>query len=227
MKIGYEAQLRYSQDDLAVQYLPAVRALAFKLKERLPSSVDVSDLISIGTEELVKLARRYDEAQNDSFWGYGRKRVYGAMLDYLRSLDVVSRGDRKLIKEVDALIGKYFGEHNEEPDDMWLSEKLGVAIEKIREARNSIGVYSVLPISEQLQLFNEEDTQELTEKAELMRKIQHVLEKLPEREQIVMQLYYFEELRLEEIAEVLNVTTSRVSQIHKNVISKIRESFER
>ncbi|MEY4504240.1 MAG: hypothetical protein RL154_533 [Pseudomonadota bacterium] len=227
MKTGYQEQLRYSQDDLAVQYLPAVRALAFKLKERLPSSVDVSDLISIGTEELVKLARRYDEAQNDSFWGYGRKRVYGAMLDYLRSLDVVSRGDRKLIKGVDALIGKYFGEHNEEPADDWLSQTLNVSIEKIREARNSIGVYSVMPISEQLQLFNEEDTQEVIENAELMSKIQKAMEKLSEREQIVMQLYYFEELKLEEIADVLQVTTSRVSQIHKHVISKIRESFEK
>lgn len=221
----YGENIKYNQDDLAIKYLPAVKALSFKLKERLPSSVDVSDLISIGTEELVKLARRYDEAQNDSFWGYARKRVYGAMLDYLRSLDVVSRGDRKLIKEVDALIGKYFGEHNEEPDDEHIANELQIDISKIREARSSIGVCSVLPISEQLQLFGAEDTVSMLESAEILGKVKSVLSKLPEREQMVIQMYYFEELKLEEISEVLSITTSRISQIHKHVIGKIRQSM--
>jgi RNA polymerase sigma factor for flagellar operon FliA len=221
----YGDNLKYTQDDLAIKYLPAVKALSFKLKERLPSSVDVSDLISIGTEELVKLARRYDEAQNDSFWGYARKRVYGAMLDYLRSLDVVSRGDRKLIKEVDAIIGKYFGEFNEEPDDKYISKELQVEIQKVREARSSIGVCSVLPISEQLQLFGAEDTVAKLETDELLGKIKGVLKKLPEREQMVIQMYYFEELKLEEISDVLGITTSRISQIHKHVIGKIRQSM--
>ena len=219
----YGENIKYNQDDLAIKYLPAVKALSFKLKERLPSSVDVSDLISIGTEELVKLARRYDEAQNDSFWGYARKRVYGAMLDYLRSLDVVSRGDRKLIKEVDALIGKYFGEHNEEPDDEHIANELHIDISKVREARSSIGVCSVLPISEQLQLFGAEDTVGMLESAEILAKVKGVLAKLPEREQMVIQMYYFEELKLEEISEVLSITTSRISQIHKHVIGKIRQ----
>lgn len=221
----YDDNIKYSQDDLAIKYLPAVKALSFKLKERLPSSVDVSDLISIGTEELVKLARRYDEAQNDSFWGFARKRVYGAMLDYLRSLDVVSRGDRKLIKEVDALIGKYFGEFNEEPDDDYISKELGIELHKVREARNSIGVCSVLPISEQLQLFGAEDTVAKLESDEILDKVKGVLKKLPEREQMVIQMYYFEELKLEEISDVLGITTSRISQIHKHVIGKIRQSM--
>jgi RNA polymerase sigma factor FliA len=221
----YGENLKFSQDDLAIQYLPAVKALSFKLKERLPSSVDVSDLISIGTEELVKLARKYDEAQNDSFWGYARKRVYGAMLDYLRSLDVVSRGDRKLIKAVDALIGKYFGEHNEEPDDEYIAKELDIDISKIRDARSSIGVCSVLPISEQLQLLGNEDTVEKLEADEILSIVKAVLGKLPEREQMVIQMYYFEELKLEEISEVLGITTSRISQIHKFVIGKIRQSL--
>ncbi|CAI6152174.1 MAG: RNA polymerase sigma factor FliA [uncultured Sulfurimonas sp.] len=83
--------LKYKEDELAIHYLPAVKAMASRLEERLPSSVEFSDLSAIGTEELIKLARRYDEALNDSFWGYAKKRVYGAMLDYLRSLDILSR----------------------------------------------------------------------------------------------------------------------------------------
>lgn len=224
---GYIENVKYAQDDLAVKYLPAVKSMAYKLKERLPASVDTSELISIGTEELVKLARRYDELQNDSFWGYARKRVYGSMLDFLRSLDVVSRGDRKLIKEIDGIIGRYFGELNEEPSDEYIAVEMGIEIEKVREARCSIGVYSILPIGEQLQLYSNEDTEETIEDDELLRHIKGVLDKLSKREQMIIQLYYFEELKLEEISEILDITTSRISQIHKQVIGKIRNSLMR
>jgi RNA polymerase sigma factor for flagellar operon FliA len=88
---AYNQQIKKEQDDLVLQYLPAVRAMAYRMKERLPSSVDVNDLIAVGTEEMIKLSRRYDREQNDNFWGYGRKRVQGSMLDFLRSLDVMSR----------------------------------------------------------------------------------------------------------------------------------------
>ncbi|MDD3466381.1 MAG: RNA polymerase sigma factor FliA [Campylobacterales bacterium] len=223
---SYGENIKYTQDDLAVKFLPAVKALSYKLKERLPSSVEVSDLISIGTEELVKLARKYDETQNDSFWGYARKRVYGAMLDYLRSLDTVSRTDRKLIKEVDSIVGKYFGDKGEEPSDEYLSQELSVDIHKIREARSSIGVFNVMPLSEQLQLFKDNDTLESLEQDELLSKVKRSLERFSEREQMVIQLYYFEELKLEEISEILNITTSRISQIHRHVLTKLREALE-
>ena len=70
----YVQEIKHKEDELALQYLPAVKAMAFRLKERLPSSVDFLDLSAIGTEELIKLARRYDESLNDSFWGYAKKK---------------------------------------------------------------------------------------------------------------------------------------------------------
>jgi len=222
---SYGENIKFTQDDLAVKFLPAVKALAFKLKERLPSSVEVADLISIGTEELVKLARKYDETQNDSFWGYARKRVYGAMLDYLRSLDTVSRADRKLIKDVDKIVSKYFGETGEEPSDEFISKELGVELSKVREARSSIGVFNVMPLADQLQIYKDSDTLEGLEGEELMKRVKTALESFPEREQTVIQLYYFEELKLEEISEILGITTSRISQIHRHVLTKIREAL--
>jgi RNA polymerase sigma factor for flagellar operon FliA len=132
---AYTQDLRHKKDELAIQYLPAVKAMAFRLKERLPSSVDYMDLSAIGTEERIKLARRYDEALNDSFWGYAKKRVYGAMLDYLRSLDILSRSSRKLIKAIDYAVEEYRAINDEEPSDEQLSEMLGESIEKIHEAR--------------------------------------------------------------------------------------------
>ena len=118
---AYVDELKHKEDELAIQFLPAVKAMAFRLKERLPSSIDFCDLSAIGTEELVKLARRYDSKQNDSFWGYAKTRVYGAMLDYLRSLDMVSRSNRKLIKMIDRAITDHMAKNEEEPSNAELA----------------------------------------------------------------------------------------------------------
>lgn len=220
---NYQENMRHTRDELAVSYLPAVKAMAYRLKERLPSSVDTVDLISIGAEELVKLARRYDEGLNDSFWGYAKQRVYGAMLDYLRSLDVLSRSNRKLVKEIEEAILRYMNEHEVEPDDAYLAKVLGEDIEKIRDARVAADIYAVMPINEQLaSLENEESIHQKVEQQELMEIIRDVLAELSEREQLIIQLYYFEELNLKEISDILNITESRISQIHKAVLKKVR-----
>ncbi len=221
----YSTHLKKQQDDLVLQYLPAVRAMAYRLKERLPSSVDVNDLISIGTEEMIKLSRRYDKTQNDSFWGFGRQRVYGSMLDFLRSLDVMSRGDRRLIKAVNKEIEKYLNEFEEEPSSEYLSEVLQESIEKIEEARNGVKVVSVLPISEQMTLFGQEDTVSQVERDELIEIIKNILSKFSQRDGLIIQLYYFEELSLKEISAILDISESRISQIHKKLLKKIREEL--
>lgn len=227
MKIanGYSQTLKYSQDELALQYLPAVKAMAFRLKERLPSSVEMADLVSIGTEELIKLARRYDSSLNDSFWGYAKTRVNGAMLDYLRSLDVLSRASRKLVKSIDYEISKYFNDHQEEPSDEYLAKILNEDVQKIKEARIASDIYALVPIDEQYNALSTENILEDVQKDELMEIIQNVLKKLSKREQMIIQLYYFEELSLKEISEILDITESRISQITKEVIKKIRQTL--
>ena len=212
-------------NEVVIQYLPAVRAMSFRLKERLPSSIDVNDLIAIGVEEMVKLSRRYDIEQNDSFWGFGRKRVHGSMLDYLRSLDVMSRSSRKLIKSVDREIEKYLCEFEEEPTDEYLAEVLEESLEKIYEARSGAKVVALMPINEQITILSKEDTAEVVEKDELIDLIKSILNKFNEREQLIIQLYYFEELNLKEISGILEISESRISQIHKKLLSKIKEEL--
>ena len=221
---AYTNDLKHKKDELAIQYLPAVKAMAFRLKERLPSSIDYMDLSAIGTEELIKLARRYDEGLNDSFWGYAKKRVYGAMLDYLRSLDIVSRSSRKLIKAIDYAVEEYRATHDEEPSDADLAAMLNEDVEKIHEARIASSIYTVMPLHDQLQVGDEGASLAAIEQDELINVIKSVLSSYSEREQLIIQLYYFEELSLKEISEVLNITESRISQIHKSVIHKIKES---
>ena len=219
----YSQNLKKEQDELVLQYLPAVRAMAYRLRERLPASVDVNDLISIGTEEMIKLSRRYDKEQNDSFWGYGKKRVYGSMLDFLRSLDTMSRSNRRLIKLVDHEITAYLGEHGTEPDDAYLAHILGEDIEKISEARNSAMIVSVMSLNEQITVLSAEDTAQKVEKDQLMEIVHQILSTFNEREQMIIQLYYFEELNLKEISSVLDISESRISQIHKKLLAKIKE----
>ena len=224
VKRGYDTQLRYYQDELAVQYLPAVKAMVFRLKERLPQSVEFDDLVSIGAEELIKLARRYDKNQNDSFWGYAKTRVYGAMLDYLRSLDIVSRANRKLIKQIDEIVNQFLDENGVEPDNEFIAQTLGEDIEKIKEARKAAAIYNVLPLHDQLES-GEQDTFAKVMQEELIEKIMEVLATMPKRDQLIMQLYYFEELTYKEISEILDITPSRISQVHKRVVSKIKQSI--
>jgi len=221
----YAQDLKHKEDELALQYLPAVKAMAYRLKERLPSSVDFSDLSAIGTEELIKLARRYDEAINDSFWGYAKKRVYGAMLDYLRSLDILSRANRKLVKQIDYAVEEYRLTHDEEPSDEELAEILDEDIQKVHEARVASNIYTVMPLHDQLQIGDEGAALAQIEKDELVEVIKKVLSTYKEREQMIIQLYYFEELTLKEISAILDITESRISQIHKSVIHKIREGI--
>lgn len=220
----YTAELKHQEDQLAIQYLPAVKAMAFRLKERLPSSVDYVDLSAIGTEELVKLARRYDEKQNDSFWGYAKTRVYGAMLDYLRSLDILSRSNRRLVKEINRAVEIYLVEHEQEPSDSELAEILEQDEHKIHEARIASDIYTVMPLHDQLNEGDSGATLDRIEREELVEVIKSVLMRYNEREQMIIQLYYFEELTLKEISEILGITESRISQIHKSVIRKIREA---
>jgi RNA polymerase sigma factor for flagellar operon FliA len=214
-----------NKNDLVIQYLPAVRAMSYRLKERLPSSVDVNDLISIGIEEMVKLSRKYDESLNDSFWGYSKKRVYGSMLDYLRSLDNVSRNNRRLIKAIDLEISKYLVANNTEPDDFQLAEKLGENVNKIREAKTAHETSINVPLNEQHITNKYSNIEEKIEKDQMIEAVKDILTTLDTREQTIIQLCYFEELNLKEISNLLNISESRISQLHKKLMLQLRKQL--
>ena len=219
----YEENLNTYRNELAVNYMPAVKAMAARLKERLPSSVEFNDLVSIGLEELVKLARRYDPKQNDNFWGYAQKRIYGSMLDFLRSLDTISRSDRKIIKDIEKVVESYVAEYDMEPDDEYIAEVLGIDIEKVKKAKTAGKIYNVMPIKEQMNFF--ENVTKKIEEEELIETIKKILKTMSKKEQLIIQLHYFEELSLKEISEIFGVTESRISQIHKKAIKKLRNEL--
>ncbi len=146
------------------------------------------------------------------------------MLDYLRSLDIVSRANRKLIKMIDEIISQYMDEHGVEPENAYIAEILHEDEQKIKEARRVAAIYNVLPLDDQLES-EQKDTFSQIEQEELIEKIMEVLSTMPKRDQMIMQMYYFEELTYKEISEILDITPSRISQVHKRVITKIRDSI--
>ncbi len=212
-------------NDMVVQFMPAVRAMSFRLKERLPSSIDVNDLISIGMEEMIKLSRRYDNEMNDSFWGYAKKRVYGSMLDYLRSLDVISRNNRRLIKAIDTEISKFVAEDMREPDDEYLAKKLNEPIEKIRDAKLASQINTNVPLNEHIMGYRDEDIEKVIEKEQMIEAIKDILSTLSDREQMIITLYYYDELNLKEISKLLEISESRISQIHKKLVKQLRSKL--
>ncbi|EAJ2423847.1 MULTISPECIES: RNA polymerase sigma factor FliA [Campylobacter] len=220
---SYADVIKKEQDELVISYMPALRAMAFRLKERLPSSIDVNDLIGVGIEEMIKLSRRYDKDQNDNFWGFARKRVNGSMLDYLRRLDVMSRNNRKILKDIDVILDEYFLENECEPDDEYLAKKLEIDVDRVREVRAAHAISYTLPLDEQIEMYSEDETLEKIERGEFLEHINEILDTLKERDQLIIQLYYYEELSLKEISEILNVSESRISQIHKKLLKKLRE----
>ncbi len=221
---SYQSEIKNNQDELVLAYMPALRAMAAKLKSRLPNSVELGDLISAGTTAMVALSRNYDKEKNDNFWGYARSRVYGAMLDFLRSLDPLSRGDRKLVKQINEAISKYFNKYEDEPSDEWLAKELEVDVKEIIQAKSLNEISMLLPLDEQYDILStNESTLEKIEKEELIEKIMEILKSFNLKEQQVIQLYYFDELNLSEISELLGISESRVCQIHKKLMLKIRE----
>ncbi len=226
MSITITKKSQYAEtNEVVIQYLPAVRAMSFRLKERLPSSIDVNDLIAIGVEEMVKLSRRYDIEQNDSFWGYAKKRVYGSMLDYLRSLDVVSRNNRRLIKAIELETSKHLTEYSREPSEEFLAEKLGENLSKIREAKAAAEIANNVPLNEQIMANPKDSVEDKVEQDQLIEAVKSILTTLNDREQTIIQLYYFEELNLKEISEILDISESRISQLHKKLMKQIREKL--
>jgi len=219
--MSYESDKK-AKNDLVVKYIPAVKKMAFRLNERLPSNIEFEELYSIGIEELVKRSLFYDSSLNDNFWGYAKKRIYGSMLDFLRSLDTISRSSRRIVKAIDREVDKYYSEHEETPSDAYLAEVLQESEEKIREAKITSEIYATMPINEQIHIF-EENVLDDIEHDILIEKITKIIDSFKEREKLIIQLYYFEELNLKEISEALNITQSRISQIHKAIVLRIRQ----
>lgn len=219
-------------DELVLQHVPLVKALARRLAQRLPAQVDVADLISVGMVGLIEAARRYRPATGVPFEAFVRRRLHGAMLDALRDLDWAPRSLRRLRRRLDDAVNQLRRDLGHEPDESQVAEKMALtpaqydaALEQLRSLElGSIRQYDAGDGRQVLELCidPEERPDARLERRELAAVLAVALADLPARERHVLALYYEEELTLAEIGRVLGVSESRVSQLRSLALSRLR-----
>lgn len=225
------------RDRLVVAHIGLVKALAQRLARRLPSQVEVADLISIGVLGLVEAAGRYQPATGVPFDAFARRRVQGAMLDALRDLDWAPRSLRKLRRHVDSTVAQLRSQLGREPSEAELARALEMTdkqFDAAMEQLRSLEVAMIRPLDDagpdrqpllDVCIDPEEGPEVRLERRELRRLLAAAIMKLPERERQVLALYYEEELTMAEIGEVLGVCESRVSQLRSLAISRLRTTL--
>lgn len=229
MKNFYYTDSR-DREELILKYLPLVKSIAFTMKRYLPPTVDVRDLIGHGILGLIKALDNLDTQKNPE--GYLRIRIKGAMQDYLRSLDFGSRRIREKERRIKNALKELTEELGREPTDEEVAQRLGESLEDFQHDLSRITFSYITNLED---LFAEEgrsyeevigskkaSVEEEVVQKDLLERLRKAIDRLDEREKLVIQLVYYEELPLKEIADLLGCSISRVSQIKGEAIEKLR-----
>jgi RNA polymerase sigma factor FliA len=225
------------RDRLILTYAPLVKYVAGRLGSGLPAHVDENDLVSYGLLGLIGAIERYDPARDIKFETYAIARIKGAIIDELRALDWVPRSVRSRAREIERAIAELESKLGRAPNDDEIAGKVGITVEELEESLTDISRSSIAALDElwsvsgegdQISLMDTiEDTSgprpaEALDEVEMREVLADAIARLPEREKLVITLYYYEELTLREIGEVLGVTESRVSQLHTKAILRLK-----
>jgi RNA polymerase sigma factor for flagellar operon FliA len=213
--------------------LPQVKRLAGRLAARLPAHLDVRDLVQAGLVGLLDALTKFEPDRGVQFWSYAETRVRGAMLDSLRSLDPLPRSVRRRRREIEQAFSRLEMRLGRAATDTELAEELGIDVSELAKVLNEVrGMEIGLALAEgsdDLIQFvaddNAVDPFVIVERDEMKEHLAKSLEALPEREQLLIALYYHEELTMKEIGKVLHVNESRVSQLHSRAVLRLRGSL--
>lgn len=232
----YNSQGVVNQTDWQ-QYIHLVRNEALKLAVRLPTTIELDDLLQVGYIGLLDTIKRYDASQGNSFASFAIPRIKGAMLDELRSRDWLPRQTRKKIKDITVAINELEQKLGVAPNDDQIAQHMNLSITEYHkilldsnysqicsyeEIRNKIGDNIDVMITHQ------EDNNPFSTiiNDEIRNIIIRQIENLPEKEKIILTLYYQEDLNLKEIGKVMNISESRVSQLHSQAIKRIQSKVK-
>ncbi len=220
-----------SQNELVEDYAPLVKRIAYHLMTRLPPTVQVDDLIQSGMIGLLEAARNYDPSQGASFETYAGIRIRGAMLDEIRKGDWAPRSLHRKVRAITKAVADIEARYSRDARDAEVAEEVGMSLDEYYATLQDATSYRVFSF-EDLPTGEEGMTESLTEKIpepldkvedELFREaLAEAISGLPERERLVMSLYYKEELNLRETGEVLGVSESRVCQIHSQALIRLK-----
>lgn len=211
---------------LIEHYLPIVRLVAGRMAISLPNHVDRDDLLSSGFFGLLDAVERFDKTRQLKFETYASVRVRGAMLDYLRSKDWMPTAARQRIRKYGDTFSKLTTELGREPTEEEIQKDMGLTNREYRSLQGSLSLSTIVPLDDTLTADSLQattsDPSERLEAEDLRATLAKAIDRLPERERIVVALYYNDELTLKEIAAVLGLTEARISQLHTKAVFRLR-----
>lgn len=224
------ADYRTSRDEelrnrLVVQYSPLVKFVAGRVRSGLPSTVDQSDLISDGVFGLIDAIERFETDRGLQFQTFAVPRIRGAIIDGLRSMDWVPRSVRSKVRDVTAAQATLEARLGRAAEDDEVAKEVGMTVQQLRDLYSKVSFTSVASFDETGMTFSDhhaDSSLEATEDEDTRRVLRSAIGALRERDQIILALYYFEQLTLAEIGTVLGVTESRVSQLHTRATLALR-----
>jgi RNA polymerase sigma factor for flagellar operon FliA len=226
-----------AREQLLEEHIPLVKYVAGRLAMNLPSSVDVGDLESFGFFGLLDALEKYDAARNTKFETYATTRIRGAIIDGLRSLDWVPRSTRSKARLVESQIYELTNDLGRTPTNEEVAAALGLGLEEYYGILSELKGANLFSLDEAAASDQTADNLKILDlvvdqallpdqqvvEQESVEELAAAIEELPEREQLVLALYYHEDLTLKEIGHVLQVSESRVSQIHTKAIMTLRK----
>src|SRR6187431_3048709 len=226
------------RDRLILTYAPLVKYVAGRLGSGLPAHVEEGDLVSYGLLGLIGAIERFDPERDIKFETYAIARIKGSIIDELRAMDWVPRSVRARARDIERAIAELEAKLGRAPNDDEIAGKLGLTQDELDDSLTEISRSSIAALDElwtvqggtgdQVALIDTiEDTQgpaptTALDRSEMKEMIADSISRLPEREKLVITLYYYEELTLREIGEVLGVTESRVSQLHTKAVLRLK-----
>lgn len=225
------------RDQLVLEHLPLVRAIAVRVYENLPVHVDLDDLIHAGVMGLFDAALKYDGEKQVSFRGYAKHRIKGAILDSLRDMDWASRDLRKRHKQLEAVTRELAAAMERAPTEAEIADKMGMDVTRWRQVAVELRMVGLLSGSTRAPESENQTTPEfpagnqlnpdvLTGHRELRSVLSAAMKSLPERYQAVIGLYYVGGKTMREIGDRLGINESRVSQIHRAALDKMSENLQ-
>jgi RNA polymerase sigma factor for flagellar operon FliA len=227
------------RDQLITEYLPYVKRIVHRIAVHLPSTIDIDDLMNVGVIGLIQAVDRFDPSRDNKFMTYAVFRIKGAVLSELRSRDYLSRSNRRKIRDLETACLKLEQKLGREVDDQEVAQELGVDVEQVYRTKQMSSIsfisfeelgFSSRDEKEKLLSYlvdNDDDALTLTRLKEIKGAVARAIEQLPEKEKMVISLYYLEELTMKETGKVLDITESRVSQIHSQAILRLRAKLKR
>jgi len=226
------------RDRLILTYAPLVKFVAGRLGSGLPAHVEENDLVSYGLLGLIGAIERYDPDRDVKFETYAIARIKGSIIDELRALDWVPRSVRSRARDIERAIAALESKLHRAPTDEEIAQRLGITESELEDSLTDISRSSIAALDElwtissssgdQVSLLETiedpqgPEPQSALAQTELREALGEAIARLPEREKLVITLYYYEELTLREIGEVLGVTESRVSQLHTKAILRLK-----